>query len=124
MTDQERFADRYIAVWNEPDPAARRAQITALWAEDAVHFSPSHEARGYAALEARIKGAYDQFVAEGGYLFRLAGPVDAHHDAIRLRWEMIPARGGTVEAVGQQVLFLRPDGRLRADYQFSDPLPA
>jgi hypothetical protein len=124
MADHDHFADRYIAVWNERDPKARREQIASLWAENAVHLSPAHEARGYAALEERVAGAHDKFVAEGGYLFRRAGPVDSHHDVIRFRWEMVPAGGGRVEAAGQQVLLLQADGRLRADYQFSEPTPA
>src|SRR5262249_14535870 len=102
----------------------RREQIADIWAEDAVHFSPAHEAKGYEALEARVAGAHDAFVRDGGYVFRRAGPVDAHHDVVRFRWEMIPAAGGRVEAAGQQVLFVRADGRLRADYQFSEPTPA
>src|SRR5690348_1309538 len=28
------LGDRYIALWNEPDPAARRAMIRELWATD------------------------------------------------------------------------------------------
>lgn len=31
------LADRYVAVWNEPSPDARRAAVSALWAEDGVH---------------------------------------------------------------------------------------
>jgi hypothetical protein len=27
------FADRYVALWNEPDPAKRRVQIATLWVE-------------------------------------------------------------------------------------------
>jgi hypothetical protein len=124
MADQDHFADRYVAVWNEPDPAARRRQIAALWAEDAAHFSPAHEARGYDALEVRVAGAHDKFVGEGGYVFRRTGPVDAHHDVMRFRWEMVPVGGGAIAAVGQQVLLLQADGRLRLDYQFSEPTPA
>ena len=37
MTDAESFADRYVAVWNEPDPEERRARIAAMWIEDGVH---------------------------------------------------------------------------------------
>src|ERR1700761_5259573 len=120
MADQDNFADRYVAVWNEPDAKARRARIAEIWAEDGAHFSPSHEARGHAALEARVTGAHDAFVRDGGYVFRRAGAVDAHHDVMRFRWEMIPAAGGAVEAAGQQVLLLQADGRLLLDYQFSE----
>ena len=33
-----KIADRYLAVWSEPDPAARRAAVAALWAPDGVEF--------------------------------------------------------------------------------------
>lgn len=123
MTDPEAFTDRYIAVWNEPDAEARRAQIAALWTEDGVHLSPNHEARGYAALEARVRGAYEKFVAEGGYVFRRHGAADGHHGVVRFKWEMVPAGGGPIEAVGSDVFVFSPDGRLSADYQFAEPTP-
>ena len=34
MTDLNDLRERYVAVWNEPDPGARRKQIEALWAPD------------------------------------------------------------------------------------------
>ncbi|HEX4183547.1 MAG TPA: nuclear transport factor 2 family protein [Caulobacteraceae bacterium] len=124
MTDLETLADRYVAVWNEPDAEARRAQIAAIWTEDGAHFAPSHEARGYDALETRVRGAYEKFVAEGGYVFRRHGAIDGHHGVVRFKWEMTPAAGGPIAAVGSDVFILAPDGRLDIDYQFSEPTPA
>lgn len=124
MTDMEKLTERYMAVWHEGDPVARRAQIAELWVEDGVHYSPSHEARGYAALETRIVGAYEQFVAKGGYVFRRHGAVDGHHDVVRFTWAMTPAGGGPIEAMGSDVFVLSPDGRLLVDYQFTEPTPA
>lgn len=98
------IAVRYVAMWNETDPDARRSAIRELWAEDAAHileapqemrdtaatigfFAPALEARGRAALEARVKRAHEEFVASGEYFFR--------------------PRGDTIQL-----------GRIRADYQF------
>ena len=124
MTDLEAFTDRYMAVWHQPDRAERLAQIADLWVEDGLHFSTSHAARGYAELETRIVGAYDKFVAEGGYVFRRHGVVDGHHGVIRFTWAMTPAAGGPIEAMGTDVFVLAPDGRIQVDYQFTDPTPA
>jgi hypothetical protein len=46
MTKLNDLVDRYISVWNEPEPDRRREGIAALWEEDGAHFTPSLEARG------------------------------------------------------------------------------
>jgi hypothetical protein len=33
-TDLQQLVDRYVALWNEPDPDVRRHAICALWAPD------------------------------------------------------------------------------------------
>jgi hypothetical protein len=53
----------------QPDPSRRRQAIAALWTEDGAHFTPSLEARGHEAIEARITGAHDRFVRTEGYGF-------------------------------------------------------
>jgi hypothetical protein len=97
--------------------------IAKLWSEDALHFTPSLEAHGYDAIEARVKKAYDQYVAGGEYVFQSAGDADDHHNAVRLRWKMVPPKGGEIAATGSVFIILGEDGRIRTDYQFSDPAP-
>jgi hypothetical protein len=77
MTKIAELVDRYVAVWNEPDAALRREGIAALWADDGAHFTPSLEARGYQALEARVAGAYEKWVKAEGFVFRSANNVEA-----------------------------------------------
>jgi hypothetical protein len=55
---------------------------------------------------------------EKGNVFRLRDGVDSHHDTIKLRWEMPPAGGGEVIAIGFDFLVLADDGRIRTGYQF------
>jgi hypothetical protein len=132
--DAERLVQRYVAVWNEPDPAARRKSIEQLWTEDGAHVlhppveirdaaaalgfvHPTLEARGYDELEARVTRAYDEFVAPGEYAFQATGQAVRLHDVVTFRWEMVPVGGG--EAVGGGVdVFVLDDGRVRTDYQF------
>ncbi len=123
MSQQERnelneLVDRYIAVWHEPDAELRRKSIAGLWAEDGTQFTRSREIRGYKALEERVEAAHEEFVQTGGFVFRLASDVDAHHNAVKFSWEMVPTAGGEAAAAGTIFLLLSDDGRIHLDYQF------
>jgi hypothetical protein len=129
------LADRYVALWNEPDPDSRRRLIAELWTEDGTHIlqppqeireiaagpgiglTATLEARGHAALEARATSAYEEFVAPGSFSFRRRDNVERLADVVKFSWEMI-STGGEVAAVGLEFLILGPDGRIRRDYQF------
>jgi hypothetical protein len=136
MNDPAELAARYAAVWNEPDPAQRRAAIRELWSEDATHIlqppqevlaaaaaldiNPVFESRGHAELEGRVGRAYEDWVAPGELSFRPGGTAVRVGDAVRFDWEMV-ATGGEVRAVGLEFVLLAPDGRIRLDYQFIEP---
>jgi hypothetical protein len=112
------LVNRYMALWNEPDAELRRQNITELWMEDGAQFTRLREFRGYQALVERVGAAYEKFVKTEGFLFRLSSNVDAHHNAVKFNWEMVPAAGGEVAAVGFIFLLLNDDGRICLDYQF------
>ncbi len=66
MTNKTEIADfvaRYVAVWNEPDPEARRAAVHALWAADGAQYLEETQFEGHRAIEVRIAEAHDEFVA-------------------------------------------------------------
>jgi hypothetical protein len=135
MTDGAELADRYVALWNEPDPDRRRAMIAELWTEDGAHIlqppeevheiasrpgiglSARLEARGHAALEARAASAYEEFIAPGEFSFRKRDDALLLADVVKFRWEMV-SMSGEVAGVGLEFLLMAPDGRIRADYQF------
>lgn len=135
MSDPNELADRYVALWNEPDPDRRRQLIAELWTEDGVHIlqppqeireiaarpgiglSATLEARGHAALEARATSAYEEFVAPGAFSFRRRDNVERVADVVKFSWEMI-STDGEVAGLGLEFLVLGPDGRIRRDYQF------
>lgn len=121
--DVSGLAERYTAVWNEPDPVVRRRLVGGLWAEDGVELTELAEHRGHDALEARITDAHEQFVRQGGFVFRAAGDAVGHHDAIRFTTYMVPAGGGEVAWTGSVFVQLDADGRIRRDYQFGNPPP-
>ncbi len=118
MSELNQLVNRYMALWHEPDAELRRQSITELWVEDGAQFTRLREIRGYQALVERVSTAYEKFVKTEGFLFRLSSDVDAHHNAVKFTWEMVPAAGGEAAAVGTIFLLLSDDGRIHLDYQF------
>jgi len=121
MSDIKNLVENYVALWNEQDANARRQKIAALWTEDGAHFTSTLEARGHDAIAMRVASAHARFVGTGQFVFRAIDNVDSHHDTVRFNWTMVPASGGDVASVGFDFLFLAPDGRIHADYQFIEP---
>ena len=114
----QQLAERYVAVWNEANPAARRDAIAQLWLPDGVHYVATREARGYAALEERIIGSHNKNVRDAGHVFRAAKNAQALHGVVTFNWEMIRPATGEVLAVGLEFLQIDADGRIISDFQF------
>ena len=133
MNSEMKLVDRFVAIWNEPSAERRRAMVSELWTEDAVHvFEPPQEvldaaaalsvtavfrARGHVELEDRVARAYEEFVAPGRLSFTLSGQAKRVADAVRFTWEMVSG-DGAVAATGLEFPVLAADGRIRLDYQF------
>jgi hypothetical protein len=133
MTDTQ--AEKYVALWNEPDADRRRRMIAELWAQDGRHIlQPPQEiraiaaqpgigltaileARGYAEIEARATSAYEHWVGSEGLSFRGRDDADRLGDVVKLHWEAV-AKDGTVFAVGLSILVLAADDRIERDYTF------
>jgi hypothetical protein len=120
MSTFEDVAQRYIDAWNETDPAVRRAAVVALYSEDARYVDPMAVAEGREAIAATIGAVQDQFP---GFVFRLTGPVDAHHDQARFGWELGPA-GAPAPIVGFDVAVTDQAGRIQTVLGFLDKAPA
>jgi hypothetical protein len=135
MTETQAFAEKYFALWNEPDPDARRRVIAELWTEDGRHIlqppqeireiaaqpgiglTATLEARGYREIEARVASAYNHWVGSEGVSFRARDDADRLGDVVKFHWEGV-AKGGEVIAVGLNFLVLAADGRIERDYTF------
>src|SRR5919109_4700360 len=129
------LAEKYVALWNEPDADRRRRMIAKLWAEDGRHIlQPPQEireiaaqpgiamtailkARGYEEIEARAASAYEHWVGSKGLSFRGRDDADRLGDVVKLHWEAV-AGDGTLFAVGLSFLVLVADGRIERDYTF------
>jgi hypothetical protein len=118
VTNTQNLADRYIAVWNEADAAARRRAIAALWVPDGVHYVDTREARGHEAIEQRVTGSYEKNVRDRGNRFRAVKSARALRNTVTFFWEMLPAKTETVLATGLEFLIVGRDGRILVDYQF------
>ncbi|WP_285779411.1 nuclear transport factor 2 family protein [Microtetraspora sp. NBRC 13810] len=116
----DQLVARYLDTWNETDVVVRRAVIGEIWAEDGVYTDPMAVAEGRDAIDATIAAVQGQFP---GFVFSLAGPVDAHHDIARFTWELGPA-GGEALVVGFDVAVLTADGRIGRVHGFLDKIPA
>jgi hypothetical protein len=131
----EELADRYVALWSEPDADRRRRSITALWREDGsqilqppremreiaaspgIGLAATLEARGHAELEARAATSYEHWVGSEGLRFRGRDDVERLGDVVKFHWEAV-TRDGEVAAVGLVFVVLGADGRIRRDYVF------
>jgi len=133
--EAEQLADRYLALWNEPDPERRRRLIAELWTEDGsqvlqppqemreiaasagLGMAATLEARGHAELEARAATSYEHWVGSAGLGFRRRDDVYRLHEVVKFHWEA-GSPDGEVTAVGLVFLVLGTDGRIRRDYVF------
>lgn len=110
MRDTNTIVRQYVALWNEPDAQRRREAIAELWREDGAQilqppeeirvqaeavgfFSPTLEARGHAALEARATVAFESFIAPGEFVFRQREDAVRLGDVVKFRWEMVAVDG-------------------------------
>jgi hypothetical protein len=131
------LVDRYMAVWNESDPAVRSELIRSLWAFDGAQIladppaaardsamqlqfgPPSFDVHGHAALEARVTRAYEMFIARGEYRFTSNGALHGLlKGLVTFAWEMVSTADGTHAGGGVEVLDLDDNGKIRRDYQF------
>lgn len=119
MSDFNELVGTYIAAWNQTDAAARRDLIGQVWAEDGRYIDPLADVAGHDQIDAVIGAVQAQFP---GLQFRLAGPVDAHHDQARFTWELAQD-GADAVVVGFDVAKRDADGRLALVLGFLDKVP-
>src|SRR6187551_2714646 len=122
MTDAQAFveissrsaaalAEKYLALWNEPNADRRRRMIAELWTEDGRHIlQPPEEirglaaqpgiglpavleARGHEAIEARAASVYEHWVGSEGLSFRGRDDADRLGDVVKFHWEAVGKDG-------------------------------
>jgi hypothetical protein len=136
--DPRRPVERWVALWNTPDPEPCRTLIHSLWAPTGEHVldpplamrqaaqqigfaAPLLEIRGYAALEARVARAHAEFVTPGESVFRARDNAAWVRNVVKFNWEMVSTATGAVAGVELEVMVLDDAGRIVVDYQFVEP---
>jgi hypothetical protein len=118
MDHPQVLAERYVAIWNEPDAAQRRAQIAALWVSEGEHYVGVRKVQGYEALESRVRESHEKNVRDARNRFRAAQDARRLHDVVMFHWEMLPVESETVLGRGLEFLIVNDDGQVVVDYQF------
>ena len=119
MPEVHEVVDRYIATWNETDPARRRELIGRTWTEDGEYLDPLMAGEGQEGIDAMIEAVQARFP---GYRFRRTSEIDAHHDRVRFSWELGP--DGDAALAGGLDFGVIADGRLRSITGFLDFAPS
>jgi SnoaL-like domain len=116
----QEIVEKYLAAWNETDPAKRRALVDEVWAENGSYTDPLADVRGRAEIDGLIGAVQAQFP---GFVFTLGGTVDAHHDQARFSWHLGPAGAADPVVIGFDVAVLDGD-RIGSVYGFLDKVPS
>ena len=119
MDNPQEIAGRYIAAFNETDPARRRELLEATFTADSAYTDPQVDLRGLDEIDGFIAQTQAHFP---GFTFSLGGSVDAHHDQARFQWHAGPS-ADPAQFVGFDVI-VADDGRIRNVYGFIDKAPA
>lgn len=115
------FIQRYVAMWHEADPSARRRAVASLFAENAENYTGKSVSRGVDEICARVQRAHDEWVEKRSFVFVPTDNLDEHHNVIKFFWQMVPASGGPTESVGLDIFVLDGDDKIRVLYQFIEP---
>lgn len=110
-------AEAYVSFWNL-SADEQRTLGTALFASDVARSTPIGESAG---LEALIDFTRQFAEGVGDYTFVARTEPDAHHDHVRVRWEI--RQGESSFAEGTDVLDLDGSGRIAAITAFIDRAP-
>lgn len=119
MADVETTVERWFTALNETDPGRRAAIVEEAWGPDGRWVDPPFEGEGHEAINGMVDAIYAQFP---DHRFRRASAVDAHHDSLRIGWELVSPEGDVVIA-GTDVGVVAGDGRLARVTGFFGPLP-
>jgi hypothetical protein len=129
------LAEKYLALWNQPDADRRRRMIAELWTPDGRHIlQPPQEirrlaarpgiamtaileARGHEEIEARAASVYEHWVGSERLRFRGRDDAERLGDVLKFHWDAI-ATDSEVFAVGLTFLILTADNRIERDYTF------
>ncbi len=119
-TDLSALIDRYIAIWNETDPNARRTLIEATWAENATYTDPILAGTGRDGIDAMIAGFQQAYP---DHTFDLTGDNPLDQAAHRFGWRLLSPTG-ELQMTGEDIYELDAEGFLQSIVgSFDQPVP-
>jgi hypothetical protein len=110
------IAERYVAMWSEPDENVRRSRIADLWTSEGEFYSDDATVKGRIGVETEAAAAQDAFLSKG-CVFAPAGFSQRHHDVAMIHWRMSRADSAEL-TLGCDLLIFDGSERISADYQF------
>lgn len=117
------IARDYLALWTQPDPAARRAAVAAVWAPDGTEFLDGVQHRGHDELDARVTRAYNAFFGSGKFTLTGGDDITVHGDIAKFTIHLTEP-GGTNAWTARVILVTGQDGKVQEDYHVViKPLP-
>jgi hypothetical protein len=119
MSNAAQIAERYIAVWNEADPARRDALLAEHWSENATYVDPLMKGDGRSEISALIGGVHQRFP---GFRFALDGRADGYGDHVRFAWTLGPE--SEPDMIKGTDFAIVEAGRLKSVTGFLDKVPA
>ncbi|MCL8016995.1 nuclear transport factor 2 family protein [Streptomyces sp. AS02] len=112
---------RYFEAWNAREPETPALAVTTAWTPFGGCTDPMADVRGFEGIVAVVAAAQARFP---GFVFRLTGSVDGHHDTARFSWELVSEADGSAPVAGSDVITLDGDGRIVSVLGFLDRVPA
>lgn len=93
MNTIETLVDAHLAAYGEPDAAARREAIRAIWNANGRLVDPPMESAGHAGIADQAATLLAQFP---GHRFHRTTAVDLHHGFARYGWALRNPQGDAV----------------------------
>ncbi|MGN9762562.1 nuclear transport factor 2 family protein [Streptomyces sp. SD31] len=112
---------RYFEAWNAREPSERARAVATAWTPQGGYTDPLADVRGHEGIVAVVAAAQARFP---GFVFRLTGSVDGHHDTARFSWELVREDDGSAPVAGSDVITLDAEGRIMSVLGFLDRVPA
>lgn len=115
----ENLAAAYIAVWNETDPARRRAMIEKTFTDSVSYVDPIMAGDGHDGVDGLIAGVHQRFP---GFRFTLLDGANGYGNQLRFSWELGP-EGADAPIQGSDVMIME-NGLIAKVIGFLDRVPA